>query len=104
VDEIVQDPDTADALKPWYRQFCERPCFHDEYLQTFNLPNVRLIDTDGRGVDRITAHGVIVGDTEYPLDCLIYATGFELKGPMAFFQLTADWRHEGKFAGLEMRT
>ncbi len=78
VDEIVGDPDTAAALKPWYRQFCKRPCFHDEYLQTFNLPNVRLVDTNGRGVDRITATGVIVGDTEYPLDCLIYATGFEV--------------------------
>jgi cyclohexanone monooxygenase len=78
VDEIVTDPDTAGALKPWYRQFCKRPCFHDEYLQTFNRPNVCLVDTDGRGVDRITPRGVVVGDTEYPLDCLIYATGFEV--------------------------
>ena len=78
VDEIVADPETADALKPWYRQFCKRPCFHDEYLQTFNRPNVRLVDTDGRGVDRITPVGVVVGETEYPLDCLIYATGFEV--------------------------
>jgi cyclohexanone monooxygenase len=78
VDEVVSDPQTAAALKPWYRQFCKRPCFHDEYLQTFNRPNVRLIDTEGRGVDRITPDGVVVGTTEYPLDCLIYATGFEV--------------------------
>ena len=78
VDEVVTDSDTAGALKPWYRQFCKRPCFHDEYLQTFNRPNVRLVDTDGRGVDRITPRGAIVGETEYPLDCLIYATGFEV--------------------------
>ncbi len=78
VDDIVRDPNPAAALKPWYRQFCKRPCFHDEYLQTFNRPNVHLVDTDGRGVDRITRDGVVVGDTEYPLDCLIYATGFEV--------------------------
>jgi cyclohexanone monooxygenase len=78
VDSIVRDPATAAALKPWYRQFCKRPCFHDEYLQSFNRPNVHLIDTDGRGVDRITERGVVVAGTEYQLDCLIYATGFEV--------------------------
>ena len=52
VDEIVKDPATAEALKPWYRQFCKRPCFHDEYLPTFNRPNVTLVDTDGKGVER----------------------------------------------------
>lgn len=78
VDEVVSDPATAEALKPWYRQFCKRPCFHDEYLQTFNRPNVTLVDTDGQGVDRITEKGVVVGGVEYELDCLIYATGFEV--------------------------
>ena len=61
VDDIVEDPATAEALKPWYRQFCKRPCFHDEYLQAFNRPNVTLVDTDGRGVDAITSDGVVVG-------------------------------------------
>ena len=51
VDDIVDGPATAEALKPWYRQFCKRPCFHDEYLQAFNRPNVTLVDTDGQGVD-----------------------------------------------------
>jgi cation diffusion facilitator CzcD-associated flavoprotein CzcO len=78
VDAIVADPTTAEALKPWYRQFCKRPCFHDEYLQTFNRPNVSLVNTDGRGVSAITLDGVIVGEREYELDCLIYATGFEV--------------------------
>ena len=78
VDTIVNDPATANALKPFYRQFCKRPCFHDEYLDTFNRPNVTLVDTDGRGVDRITERGVVVGETEFELDCLIYATGFEV--------------------------
>jgi cyclohexanone monooxygenase len=78
VDAIVRDPATAEALKPWYRQFCKRPCFHDEYLQTFNRPNVHLIDTGGHGVQQITDSGVVVGDNEYALDCLIFATGFEV--------------------------
>jgi cyclohexanone monooxygenase len=78
VDTIVNDPETAESLKPYYRQFCKRPCFHDEYLGTFNLGNVTLVDTKGRGVERITEKGVIANGVEYELDCLIYATGFEV--------------------------
>ncbi|MEO8695871.1 MAG: NAD(P)/FAD-dependent oxidoreductase [Acidimicrobiales bacterium] len=78
VDEVVHDPATADALKPWYRQFCKRPCFHDDYLATFNRPNVTLVDTQGRGVERITERGVVVDGAEYEVDCLIFATGFEV--------------------------
>jgi cation diffusion facilitator CzcD-associated flavoprotein CzcO len=78
VDAIVRDPATAAALKPWYRQLCKRPCFHDEYLQAYNLPNVHLVDTDGKGVERIDATGVWVGGTHYELDCLIFASGFEV--------------------------
>jgi cyclohexanone monooxygenase len=83
VEAIVDDPSTAEALKPYYRQFCKRPCFHDEYLATFNRPNVTLVDTRGRGVERITERGVVVtgpdGEPqEYEVDCLIYATGFEV--------------------------
>jgi len=78
VDTVVRDPATADALKPWYRQFCKRPCFHDEYLETFNRPNVTLVDTQGKGVERITEKGVVANGVEVELDCLIYATGFEV--------------------------
>ncbi len=78
VESIVEDPATAEILKPYYRQFCKRPCFHDEYLQTFNRPNVTLIDTQGVGVERVTEKGVVVDGQEYQLDCLIYATGFEV--------------------------
>jgi len=78
VDAMVEDPATAAALKPWYRQFCKRPCFHDEYLQTFNRPNVTLVDTQGKGVERLTQRGVVANGREYPLDCLIFATGFEV--------------------------
>jgi len=77
VDAVVRDKATAAALKPFYNWFCKRPCFHDEYLDSFNRPNVTLVDTQGRGVERITERGAVVAGIEYPLDCLIYATGFE---------------------------
>ena len=78
VDSVVKDPETAEKLKPYYRQFCKRPCFHDDYLETFNLPGVTLVDTEGKGVERITEKGVVVGGKEYEVDCLIFATGFEV--------------------------
>ncbi len=78
VDEIVADPSVAEALKPWYRQFCKRPCFHDEYLKAFNRDNVTLVDTDGKGVEAITENAVIADRESYEIDCLIYATGFEV--------------------------
>jgi cation diffusion facilitator CzcD-associated flavoprotein CzcO len=77
IDAIVEDPATADALKPWYKISCKRPCFHDDYLPAFNRPNVTLVDTRGFGVDRITPRGLVVGETEYPVDLIIYASGFE---------------------------
>ncbi|MCV7257301.1 flavin-containing monooxygenase [Mycobacterium shimoidei] len=78
VDALVADPATAEALKPWYGYYCKRPCFHDEYLQAFNRDNVTLVDTRGRGVEQINHNGVVVDGVEYPLDCLIFATGFEV--------------------------
>jgi cyclohexanone monooxygenase len=77
IDSIVEDKATAEALKPYYAYFCKRPCFHDEYLPVFNQPNVTLVDTKGLGVERITAKGAVVDGKEYPVDCLVYATGFE---------------------------
>ena len=78
VDSIVTDSEAAQKLKAWYRQLCKRPCFHDAYLQAFNEPSTRLIDTDGKGVERITETGVVVAGVEYPVDCIIYASGFEV--------------------------
>jgi len=78
VDSIVADEATAEALKPWYRQFCKRPCFHDEYLDTYNKDNVTLVDTKGRGVERFTDSGVVVDGKSYDLDCIVFATGFEV--------------------------
>ncbi|KAK4947836.1 hypothetical protein LTR10_013344 [Elasticomyces elasticus] len=88
VDSIVKDPVTAKKLKPYYNQFCKRPCFHDEYLQTFNRPNVTLIDTDGKGVQAITEKGLIANGKEYELDCIIWATGFDLVG---------EWSHRNGY-------
>lgn len=81
VDQYVQDPDTAEALKPWYAQFCKRPCFNDDYLPTFARPNVTLVDVSAsRGVERITKNGIVANGQEYGVDCIIYATGFEVAG------------------------
>ncbi len=76
VEELVADPATAEILKPYYRYLCKRPCFHDEYLQAFNCPNVTLVDCPA-GIERITPRGPVVGGREYPVDCIVFATGFE---------------------------
>ena len=78
VDTIVQDETTAQNLKAWYRQLCKRPCFHDEYLDAYNQPGTHLVDTDGQGVERITERGVVANGVEYEVDCIIYASGFEV--------------------------
>ena len=76
VEELVEDRDVAETLKPYYRYICKRPAFHDEYLQAFNEANVTLVDCAG-GIERITERGPVVDGTEYPVDCLVYGTGFE---------------------------
>ncbi|QIG98413.1 MULTISPECIES: flavin-containing monooxygenase [unclassified Bradyrhizobium] len=78
VDTIVGDRETAKNLKAWYGQLCKRPCFHDAYLQAFNTPGTHLVDTDGKGVEEITENGIVVAGKEYALDCIIYASGFEV--------------------------
>jgi cation diffusion facilitator CzcD-associated flavoprotein CzcO len=81
VDAIVEDSSTAQNLKAWYRQLCKRPCFHDEYLQAYNVPGTHLVDTDGKGVERITETAVVVAGVEHEVDCIIYASGFEVGTP-----------------------
>ena len=110
VDAIVKDPATAAALKPYYPYGCKRPTFHDEYLPAFNRPNVTLVDTAPMGVRTINERGVVHGDTEYPLDVLIYATGFQWMATSTFNMITgrgghtlsAKWATEGTrtFLGL----
>ena len=110
VDAIVEDPKTAEALKPYYPYGCKRPTFHDEYLPTFNLPNVHLVDTAPMGVSHINERGVVHDGTEYPLDVLIYATGFQWMATSTFNMivgrggrtLSEKWTSEGTrtFLGL----
>jgi cyclohexanone monooxygenase len=78
VDQVVTDRETAQRLKAWYRQLCKRPCFHDAYLDAFNRPSTTLVDTDGKGVERITETGFVVAGVQYDVDCIIYASGFEV--------------------------
>jgi cyclohexanone monooxygenase len=110
VDAIVKDPKTAAALKPYYPYGCKRPTFHDEYLPAFNLPHVHLVDTAPRGVGEINGRGVVHEGVEYPLDVLIYATGFQWMGTSTFNMVTGrggrslkeKWETEGTrtFLGL----
>ena len=79
IEEIIDDPDTAESLKPWYMLMCKRPCFHNDYLPTFNLPNVRLVDTHGKGVTEINAKGPVFDGEQFEVDLIIYATGFEVQ-------------------------
>ena len=79
VDETVRDPETADKLKAYYNQFCKRPTFNDHYLDTFNRGNVELVDVSTtQGVEAITERGVVASGKEYEVDCIIYASGFEI--------------------------
>jgi len=81
IDQIVQSPDTAEALKPYYNWFCKRPLFHDGYYETFNRPNVTLIDTQGKSLDLITENSIVYDGKSYEVDCIIYASGFEAAAP-----------------------
>jgi cation diffusion facilitator CzcD-associated flavoprotein CzcO len=110
IDAIVEDPTTAAALKPYYPYGCKRPTFHDEYLPTFNRPNVTLVDTAPMGVAEIDERGVVHDGVEYPLDVLIYATGFQWMATSTFNMITGrggstlreKWQTEGTktFLGL----
>ena len=103
VDAIVEDPTTAQALKPYYPYGCKRPTFHDEYLPAFNRPNVHLVDTAPLGVNKINERGVVHDGVEYPLDVLIYATGFQWMATSTFNMikgrdgrtLSDKWQSEG---------
>ncbi len=93
VNTIVKDQATAEKLKAWYNQLCKRPCFHDSYLQAFNTPGTYLIDTDGKGVEKITEKGLVVAGKEYEVDCIIYASGFEVGTP---FERRAGFNPRGR--------
>ena len=88
IEDTVMDKETADKLKPWYAFMCKRPVFHNDYLLSFNNPNVELVDTDGKGVSHITENGVVANDKEYEVDILIYSTGFEFEIASTFYRRT----------------
>jgi cation diffusion facilitator CzcD-associated flavoprotein CzcO len=90
IDEVVEDPETAESLKPWYMLMCKRPCFHNEYLPTFNRPNVHLVDTRGRGVTLIDRRGPTFDGKVYEVDLLIYATGFEVQQTGIYNRITGE--------------
>lgn len=95
VDDIVKDSDTAQRLKAWYPGWCKRPCFHDDYLPAFNQPNVQLVDTEGRGIDRMRRNGAVVAGKEYPVDVLIWGTGYVVSSgsPSDKGSMTVRGRH-----------
>ena len=79
VNDTVKDPEVAEKLKAYYNQFCKRPTFNDFYLDTFNRPNVELVDVSAtQGVEAITENGIVANGKEYPVDCIVYASGFEI--------------------------
>jgi len=104
VDSIVKDKETAEKLKPWYLYFCkvsfqcdddvlgialtphtfQRPTFNDEYYETFNRDNTTLVDTDGKGIEKITPNGIVANGKEYPLDVIVFSTGFEVSFIIAY--------------------
>ncbi len=76
---IVTDARTAEALKPYYRFMCKRPCSSEDYVPAFNRPNVTLVDVSAaKGVERLTEKGIVANGTEYEVDCVIFASGFEI--------------------------
>ncbi|MEM6485173.1 MAG: NAD(P)/FAD-dependent oxidoreductase [Pseudomonadota bacterium] len=103
VDALVDDPETAEALKPYYQFGCKRPGFHDEYLPTFNLPHVSLVNTAPTGIERVNESGVVHKGKQYDLDVLIYATGYEFMATSTFNMVTGrngqtlldKWAEEG---------
>lgn len=103
VDAVVDDPTAAAALKPYYPYGCKRPTFHDEFLPAFNLPHVHLVDTAPHGVQKINETGIVHDGTQYDLDVLIYATGFQWMGTSSFNMvvgregktLRGKWETEG---------
>jgi cation diffusion facilitator CzcD-associated flavoprotein CzcO len=90
IEEIVKDPVTAEALKPWYMFMCKRPCFDNDYLPTYNRPTVHLVDTHGKGITEITAQGPVFEGKQYAVDVLIYATGFEVQKTGIYNQLKGE--------------
>ena len=75
--ETVRDPKTAELLCPDNVIGCKRPCLDTGYFETFNRPNVRLVDVRTNPIERINSGGIVVAGEEHPLDAIVFATGFD---------------------------
>lgn len=76
--EVVKDPTTADILCPKSYSFNGKrvPTGHG-YYETFNRQNVHLVDAKATPITRISSNGIVCGNTEYELDAIVFATGFD---------------------------
>lgn len=78
IKEVVKDRKTADQLTPTdYHVGTKRVCLEMGYYEVFNQPNAKLVDIRNSPIEEVTENGVRVGGVEYPLDVLIFATGFD---------------------------
>jgi cation diffusion facilitator CzcD-associated flavoprotein CzcO len=82
--EIVQDPEVAESLTPRDHPIAtKRICLDTDYYATFNRPNVTLVDLKKTPIERVSATGIHTSSAEYPLDVLVFATGFDaMTGPL----------------------
>jgi len=75
---VVHNPETADLLSPKDHHFgTKRPCLDTGYYQTYNRPNVRLVDLRTRPIASITETGIDVAGESMTFDAIVYATGFD---------------------------
>ncbi|HEX6931238.1 MAG TPA: cyclohexanone monooxygenase, partial [Streptosporangiaceae bacterium] len=78
IDEIVDDQETADKLKPrTYAWGTKRVPIGSDFYETFNRPNVRLVDLRADPIEEITPDGIRTSSGVHPLDVIVYATGFD---------------------------
>jgi cation diffusion facilitator CzcD-associated flavoprotein CzcO len=86
--KTVRDPASAALLCPTHPIGCKRLCVDSGYYETYNRPNVKLVDVSRDPIDAITPGGLTTGAREYPFDTLVLATGFDaFTGPMARIDL-----------------
>lgn len=92
ISEVVKDPVTAEKLKPrGYPIFARRPCLDSSYYETYNQPNVHLVDLYEQPIVEITEKGVRTEQGEYELDILILATGYDgLTGALLAFDVVGE--------------
>ena len=73
----MRDPETARLLSPTHPIGCKRMCVDTGYYETFNRPNVRLVDVSEHPIDEITPAGLKTNGSEFAFDALVLATGFD---------------------------